>query len=756
MEAKAQGILLKSARLFTSATMVPTLLTLLATLFIFLIHHILSQFLSKNSTYPLNSEDDLSAKRELTGTSKIDFFRIISHGTVGAVLVVILFYLTQKIQPFYFTEDDNFSQFLPVILTAMESFFRDGRIHTWNPYQLLGSPTVEVGVYSLTYPFTYLSFLVAKYFYGNKFATLEVFAFFHIFVGYWVTYLMLRLRNIRASIATAGALTFMMSGFTLIAGRSWYYMLPGLVWIPFLFLLLSTLPTHKISGRWIALTGAAIAIYFHAGNAQMWVYSIGFWFIAFLLNSVSKKSFIPELCSVGLALCIGIALCMPLALPQSLFLSDIARDGGGGMGIYDAFLFLFIPYPFSQFLGFKNSSPLESLYYVGTWFPLFGMLSLASAITLLKSLLKQPCHNLRNWCGTHTFSICLVIVLLFALGIQGHVWTFFAKFPLFSKFNHPFKFLQLVSFFFMMSGAVYIENSLSRQANFGKWCGRTLSVLVFGTLAYSVSNSKLSFFTFGDAPYPTLPAELTTHLLPKDELPGRVLTFATNRDPSSQYVLGLPHNFPSVYGVHSMLGYDPLVGNKPENLFELMDTLRPNLAEGFRELGIRWVLVHRSGQDILTGKNKETMLSFNAAEIFQDMLPDLVLMLKLPDLDLYENVRAKPLVFWEHADSALNEVEFKGQGVTIKVPSSKISTDNLIVNVLFRKNFGASVNSERVAIKKDPYGRILIPRVPPGATVELLYSPPWGLAFFISTLLLGLGTLGYVLAKKLNRVPELP
>src|SRR5689334_19885492 len=60
---------------------------------------------------------------------------------VGFVSVAAALAFLEYRQPFYFVEDDNLAQFMPVVLHGCRSLFHDGVFSTWNPHQFLGSPT---------------------------------------------------------------------------------------------------------------------------------------------------------------------------------------------------------------------------------------------------------------------------------------------------------------------------------------------------------------------------------------------------------------------------------------------------------------------------------------------------------------------------------------------------------------------------------------------------------------------------------------
>ena len=158
-------------------------------------------------------------------------------------------------QPFYFTQSDNVWVCLPMILTGCRSIWL-GEFPEYNPYLFLGSPLGSLGIYSLTYPPTLLSYAVARHVLHQEYATLEVFAFLHIFAGYFATRWLGRKLGLSGLTCNLIALSCVLSGSALIMGRSWFNFLPLIVWLPLLFLGLIRL-TEPAAGRIVDPVGGA-------------------------------------------------------------------------------------------------------------------------------------------------------------------------------------------------------------------------------------------------------------------------------------------------------------------------------------------------------------------------------------------------------------------------------------------------------------------------------------------------------------------
>ena len=165
--------------------------------------------------------------------------------------------------PYYFTQDDNFAQFLPIILHGC-SVLAGGAFPDFNPFQQMGAPVAGVGVYALTYPPTWASCAVADRLLGTPAAALEVFAFLHLAAGFGAAFWAGRAVGVRPALAAAAALSFALSGYFLIAGRSWYYMLPVALWAPLLVVAVERLRRGTPGLGWAVLSGLAVGVFLHA------------------------------------------------------------------------------------------------------------------------------------------------------------------------------------------------------------------------------------------------------------------------------------------------------------------------------------------------------------------------------------------------------------------------------------------------------------------------------------------------------------
>jgi hypothetical protein len=648
--------------------------------------------------------------------------------TGGAVLLGALSILEVS-QPLYFTQSDNFAQFLPVILQGVRSL-QEGVFPTWNPYQLLGAPTASVGVYALTYPPTYAAYLMAVHLFQNEYLTLEVFVVGHLLVGYVVTLALGRRLGLRPPLAALVSLSFLLSGYSLIAGRSWYYHVPLVVWAPALVWAAVRLERKPGDWKWAIGTGFLIGAFFHAGNAQMWAYGLLLIGVAVSLQLLGATLpwrralwWIP-------AMFMGLAVAAPLLVPQRMETAGIARVGGASAGIADGLLAMLLPFPIARAAhprdwGSSNVELMGQYYYSGT---LLTASALVVALLLVAWLIvyQLDTSRFRELVGRNVWLICGAVALLFALGDHGVVWIVLARLPLFNQFDFAFKFLPYVNLFVLLSGGITLERHLRSKPK-AKLGARGMFATGCVLLLYHVTLARPSHYTYGDYPYPPLPASLT-QLLGTERERARLLTFAPTHYPDRGYVASLAHNFASIYHIPAFHGFDPLVQARPEDRAVAARMAEDPVAAA-RAYGVRWIIAHRAMETPEYGANPaqstvEAPSPFDR-RVLQVLTAHAVNKVTLEDIAVWDLGENAALAFAADDPGKALPVHFTGNGATVDVASLEGRNEPITVNVLARPQLSAWAGGRRLASTRDEWNRLRI-HVPPGSDVVVVrYSPEW-------------------------------
>jgi hypothetical protein len=634
----------------------------------------------------------------------------------GCTAVLTALFLLERSYPYYFTQDDNLAQNLPSILYGCRSLF-NGVFPTWNPHQYLGSPIASVGWYALTYPFTYLSYWFARTVLGNENATIEVFAFTHLLLGYLALYWCIRREGVRPPIAMIASCCCILSGFSLIISRSWFQFSPPLLWTPLLVVCVQELVRGNTGWKWVAGFGATIGIFFHAGHIQMWAYSVLLIDIAILILVIAKAIPLKSMVAWLAAHFVGLAIAAPLLVPQLLATHNVNRYQDSA-GITNGLKGLFLPDSVSASLaptGF-NGTHLGEMYYSGTLF-------MVVAALLLLSLLAT-CWGKQTVKGNVWF-LCALLAFLLALGDSGIVWTLLTYLPGFDRFRWPFKFLGYFVLFSVIGGAVAIERLLRNKRQFEKFV-IPLVIAMVGALAYHCTLCDAAFCKFGFSPFPEADRNIMSRLLPKDDryypkvLPvggPNLIAFAPYgfRSNDPHFIDSLMNQWPTLEGVYSADGYDQLVSESPTVRQMVRNfSLRP--AQSSFEYGINYLLQYGRPID-------------GSRRVYREV-PGMSLVYRSETVYLSELAAARPMSFPEAAPEVALPVKFDGGGATIttaEVPQGGW----IVLNMLWRDEFQCRVNGLKLPVSADAWGRIKV-QVPPGVSqVRLAFRPPWGLGWMV-------------------------
>jgi len=660
----------------------------------------------------------------------------------GLLVLVVAGIIVELEEPYYFTQDDNYSQFFPGMLYGCRVAMA-GSLPNWNPHQFLGAPLAEVGTYALTYPFTYLSYVVATYVLGDELATVEVFCALHLIAGFAAFFWLGRRLGLSPSLSSAMGLCFVLSGYALIGGRSWYYMVPTFLWAPLLGVAVLSLMKRDPGWRWLLGTGAAIGLYFHAGNAQMWAYGMVFFVLAILWGAVSGA--IPWRRSVRAlgAVVVGLGVAAPLLVPQFLGIRDLYRVAGGGGHILGGLHALVFPYPLGKAeapadLGSMYLEYFGELYYAGTVFTLAWFCGLLVAWVFpgrLRALLRNPLFALG------------LLALLMCIGEAGVVWYVQAKLPVFSKFKHPVKVLPFFHLFSLAFGALVVDRLTLRAKSPGRWwtiCFIVISVL----LIYHASLARTSFYSFADRPYPEMP-EAVSRLLRGSGEPVRIMPVSQSRATSVNFTLSLTATFGSAYGVDSFWGHDPLVSFRPEYQRIERQAEADTLAT-IRRHGVSYVLVHSTFDSPVLSANhavrwQETRY-LHVLEPLRSYYAGREPVVETADVRLFKVDGADPMAFPAGDRTRPLPIVRIPSGVQVDVFDLSQGGD-VVINYLWYEGIRVRADGQPVPSTPDPFGRIQA-RAPSGArTLTVHYHSPWLLGTGIGACFVAMGVGWYLLLK---------
>jgi len=647
---------------------------------------------------------------------------------LGFAIVIVSIVILEVREPFFFSKDDNFAFFLPMMLHGCGSL-ASGEFATFNPYQLLGAPVSSLPQSTLLYPPTYLSWFAASRLLGNDYLTIEVFCILHLIAGYAVVYWLLKWLRAGPMPAASAAVCVVLSGFSLIGGRSWHPYLSLVVWMPLMVISVERLRRGPVGWRWVLATAAVVGAFILCGYPQTWVYAFGFYVLAVVILTLCRDIPWRRAARAVVALAMGVGVGSILLVPQiietSRFYENRLPWSGGDIGRGILSLILPIPLanaPHPNNWGSVNYQNMGAFYYSGTLFYLIAALLLASLAAHRWS---------REIVARNVWLVLAGVAFLFALGENGILWRLTFGLPVLSKFTGPFKFLAFLNLFVAVGAGLAVERLLAKAGRRAHW-EAGLGLGVFALMTYHCSLPLPSFYTYGDTPYPPMPRKLAKLIVAEgNPNPLRVLVFAPARSVEKNFTWSLKLNWPTVYGVPSYTGYDPLVEGSRENV-KALERFVAAPESAMSAHGVGWILVHRLARDPVPGPNpasaefedQKVAPSDKVIEGFAERV------LVLPDLTLWRARGCSPMAFTVDNPDRPLPVRLGGSGVSATLPYG-FAGGECVINVLKRPWTRAFADGREVACAADEWGRV-VADAPAGARrIDAKYVVPWGLGALV-------------------------
>ncbi|MBI3891885.1 MAG: hypothetical protein HY303_10195 [Candidatus Wallbacteria bacterium] len=671
----------------------------------------------------------------------------------GLLVVSISLAGVERLERYYFAQDDSLVEALPVILEAYHGLGA-GRFPTWSPGQLLGAPTTEIGLYGLAYPPTFLSCWIASRVLGDERRALDVFAWLHLLVGYMITFRFGRTAGLRPPMAAALGLSFVLSGALLIGGRCHFLLLPVAVWAPWLALAAARLRTQGDSWRWLLSTGIAIGLDILSGHPQLWVYSLLCFVFAAALQAAAGELPSGRLVRVLATLTLGVGLGSPLLVPQLQSASRVHwEEGGTGSGLARKLGAMLLPSPLVGSLDPYDDSRLHAqvrgqFYFSGTVLTGAGL----AAVAALCGALLDPRWR-KRLAARNVWLLVGAAALLIGMGKTGVVWNLLAVLPGFSSFREPFRLLPFATLFLATGGGLALQRAMGTASRAGRW-----EQAVFATVGllmlYHASIARSSFTHYGFRPYPTMDPLVTA-------AGGKALLDAThrllpmaNRDSEGPGLCWtLKHNLPSAYGLLSIDGYCSLVPGTAENIFA-QRRIDADPVAAMKAYGVRWALEDAElgplnpdsepAVGAVLGHGVVRGTSFPLLGWIRRRARPLA---RLPLVTVWELPEPSPLAFAANRPLVGLPVEFRCDGATVDL-SSLSGLAVVVLNVLKRPWMSVWGDGRPLVAQVDDWGRLQV-HVPSGTRfLEMRYRPPWegglavGLALVLASLALARVTHG--------------
>lgn len=638
--------------------------------------------------------------RSPSPVSRVSFYHIIAASSF--LLLVFILLGTDK---YYFLQDDNYTQFTPVIINGLDGWYNEGHFPAYNALQLAGSPTFGYSTYAFLYPGTHISYLVSTYLLNDAYQFNNVFALLHFATGFFFMYRLLLRLNLHPLIAIAAALSFIFCGFNLMAVRSWYYVAPTICFLPALFyLLVKKTADAPLKKSWLWPT-VLFTLYAFSGNFQYWVYTFGFFALFELMKQKKYGSIKNGLLYLGLIFLVSMAVFSPQLAATFNETKDLPRTGGEGQGILSGTGPMLLPFIAKGELpngwGSSELREYDTYFYHGGF--IFLILSIA---VLVFWLLRGKCRLLPGYehFVPKAFLLLLALAFLFAMGRSGGLWWLMAKLPLFDKFNHPFKFLLFVQFFGIAAGAILLQQLILRTREKEQPLYRyALNIVVLLNLCILVYHARQAFYKYEyQQPYTAI--AWLNQLDPKKDY--RIMPSGPLRSPDTGFESSMQMNFPMVYGIASLDGYEPLN-------HQGVDVYRYH-----REFGVRYFIEskHRAepGFSAHNGELQRYRYYSEFRKIYEDA------QVKVYEDSLYEPIAA---LYNAQGNEIKNyTIKYQNNGLDIQLPQPD-TLSRMRLSLISRKGLNIYYNN-RLCRKflSDQSGRIYCTEMLPASVIRVRYK----------------------------------
>lgn len=610
----------------------------------------------------------------------------------GILVILLWFIYVETVNPFYFLEDDNFSQFAPTIIEGMKQLF-SGYFPGINIHQLMGSKIFEIGTYAIFYPPMIISYIFANYALGNSLLIFEVFVLIHLLLGFVGSFYFLESKTKNNLISTFASFAFVFSGYFQIS-KGWYYVAPLILFLPLIFLLNDRLILKNKKNVAISL-GIMRGIFYYAGNSQYFAYLLIFEFIYFLLNLYQQEFvfFFEKIKKYISSLFITIIISLPLIWAQ---LINSFSSNRGNLSTLE-YLLSRGALPTDSLLGslispkFLEWSPILFRYapvqYSGT---LFSALFFFGGVYLIWKYKKNSLKKISPlfWCA--------IISMLLSWGIFGLIYSIGAIIPLFSSFQGPYKIIPFFNFFTIAFGAVFLSqiNKLKRIKE------KTILWIFFIFLILLILNLSI-IFGIGNG------NDLKSETFDKSffdkvglEENFRIVTVITNTSFSPKISSDLKvsnrfspwkilsKNYATYFNLDSFSGYEPF---EDELTYEKIPITAPGVYN--KNLNLSLLEEYSVRYIVLAQESKTFHTEFaNLSKIFED-----------EDIIILETKNPKTYVFYEGG-----EIEYKRKPNGFEIGTDFNKSENITINLLYKENYQVTINGKSQKFFQDELGRILI------------------------------------------------
>jgi hypothetical protein len=585
------------------------------------------------------------------------------------LLLLIVFFTILEIRiPYFFLQDDNYSQFYPVISNGLDFIYSSGKIPFYSFIHGNGVPIFESFQYGFLDPILHLAYWICLMI-DLPFALFDIYCFIYFAI---ITYITHTLLNKNTFITITLLFAFLFSGHILITLRSWYYLCPYIALLSIIFwrakkTFISNSFTIKFypESLWIG-----VSIFF--GNPQFYFYTIGIYLLFFIINGILNNINIKTiLASIGLNfipifIFSSIALLLFLNNPQISARNYFIFEGINLFTLTQ----MFIPPLKGLFTGYYEAPTVHWEYYFMCPLVLVGFY-LAIFKNLPKLFQKYKINK------EYHFDLYLSIIAIACFILMTPVFFIFKFIPLLSKFHKSFK----LYYIFLFSTSVIGARFLQKKPPFKNY-------IIGGTIIYVLYivlflNKGFYDFTISQKdPYQVTNRNFT-HFFNSNS---KIYSIAPLRSSDQSFPNSMNLNFGLVHHVPTINAYEPMADSRRINLNE----------KELIELGATHLLLYKEDLEA-KNKNKWDKEYLNSYTFFNNFPPaGSSLIFSNKNIKLYK-LSHETLI--KKVNFGINKIEFiLNRSINLKQFPIKLSYNRKIIGDVHGKPIRIKAKNELMVI----------------------------------------------------------
>lgn len=459
--------------------------------------------------------------------------------------ILILFFAIIEIRlPYFFLQDDNYSQFYPVVSRGLHFLYSEGQLPLYSFIHGNGVPIFESFQYGFLDPILHIAYWITLLA-GIPYALFDIYSFIYFAI---IIQFLLCCNRKNNFVSALLLISLLFSGHILITLRSWYYLCPYLLNLSIILWRAEKITrTQYLPGKFFPESiWIGFSIFF--GNPQFYFYSICIYMSLFIfwgvINKFSIKSFFitVSLNIIPIIVIASIALYLFLNNPQISTRNYFIFEG---LNLY-TLTQMFAP-PLKEILsGYYEAPTYQWEYYYVSPIILIGFyLAVFKYMPMFfqQSKINQEIH----------FELYLSLIAIVSLSFMSPLFFIFKYLPLLSKFHKAFK---LFYIFLFSTGILGIRHILKKS---------TLNTyIIIGSFMYLFY--MLLFLDKGFYEYKIVkgdPYQLKSiSNLPLIESNAKVYAVAPLRSHDQNFANSMCLNFGLMNNIITINGYEPMADSK--------------------------------------------------------------------------------------------------------------------------------------------------------------------------------------------------